>query len=160
MIAKFLGSDRLFCFISVSKFGSFKNPFAMITSLSELSFRFRIFILLVKTKVISMNYCCNTSSWKPWRWVRFDLTFSMKDINSKLYLLTKITRSRSAQFKGIFPWNISQMIAKTIPISAKIVISYTMKQHPNLSLTENQWRSRQHHDQNFPIEGKSLQNKY
>ena len=35
--AKFLGSDGL-CFISICKFGSFKNPFATITSLSELYF--------------------------------------------------------------------------------------------------------------------------
>ena len=34
--AKFLGTDGLFCFTSICKFGSFKNPFAMITSLSEL----------------------------------------------------------------------------------------------------------------------------
>ena len=47
---------------------SFKNPFAMITSLSEPYFRFRRFIFLVKTKkVISMNYGCITSSRKPWR---------------------------------------------------------------------------------------------
>ena len=46
-----LGSDGLFCFISIScKFGSFKNPFALITSLSELHFRFRRNILLVQTK--------------------------------------------------------------------------------------------------------------
>ena len=32
----FLGSHRLFCFINISKFDSFKNPFAMITTLSEL----------------------------------------------------------------------------------------------------------------------------
>ena len=55
-------SDRLFLFISICKFGSFKNPFATITSLSELYFRFR-FILLVQTKkVISMNYGSSTSS--------------------------------------------------------------------------------------------------
>ena len=36
--AKFLGSGR-FCFISISKFGSFKNPFTMIVSLSKLYFR-------------------------------------------------------------------------------------------------------------------------
>ena len=34
--AKFLGNDGLFCFISRCKFGTFKNPFATITSLSEL----------------------------------------------------------------------------------------------------------------------------
>ena len=42
--AKFLGSKRLFCFISICKFGNFKNPFAKITSLSELYLRFRRFI--------------------------------------------------------------------------------------------------------------------
>ena len=42
-----------------------------ITSLSELYFRFRRFILLVQTgKVISMNYDSSTSNLKPWRWVR------------------------------------------------------------------------------------------
>ena len=48
--------------LAYAKLGSFKNPFAMITSLSELCFRFRIFILLVQTKkVISMNYGSSTS---------------------------------------------------------------------------------------------------
>ena len=57
------------CFITISKFGSFKNLFATITSLSELYFRFRRFILLVQTKkVISMNYGSSTRSWKPWTW--------------------------------------------------------------------------------------------
>ena len=41
--ARFLESDGLFCFISVCNFGSFKNPFATIASLSELYFRFRRF---------------------------------------------------------------------------------------------------------------------
>ena len=38
------------CFSSICKFGSFKNPFAMITNVSELYFRFREFILLVQKK--------------------------------------------------------------------------------------------------------------
>ena len=38
------------CFISLCKFGSFKNPFAMITSLSELYLRIRRFFSLVQTK--------------------------------------------------------------------------------------------------------------
>ena len=64
---KFLGIDGLFCFSNKCKFGSFKNPFARITSLSELYFRFRRFILLLQTKkVISMNYGSSISSWKPW----------------------------------------------------------------------------------------------
>ena len=56
---EFLGSG-LFC---LCKFGSFQNPFATTTSLSELYFRFRKFILLLKTrKVISRNYGSSTSS--------------------------------------------------------------------------------------------------
>ena len=50
-------------------------------------------------------------------------------LNSNLNPLTKFTSSsRSTEFKDILPWNISQMIAKTIPISTGIVISYEMKQ--------------------------------
>ena len=43
--AKFLESDGLFCFSSKYKFGSFKNPFAIIIGLSKLYFRFTRFIL-------------------------------------------------------------------------------------------------------------------
>ena len=61
--AKFLESDRLVFFISICKFGSLKNAFAIITGLSKLHFRFRRFILLVQTeKVISMSYGSSTSS--------------------------------------------------------------------------------------------------
>ena len=35
--AKFLGSNGLFCFISICKFDSFKNPFTMITRLLDFS---------------------------------------------------------------------------------------------------------------------------
>ena len=119
------------CFISICKFGSIKNhPFAMITSLSKLHLRSR-FILLVQTKkVISMSYNSSTSSWKPWRWVRLDPIFSMRDIHiiSNLNPLTKFpSSSRSTKLKDILPRSISQMITKTIPISTIIVISYAMK---------------------------------
>ena len=131
--ATFLGSDRLFCSISICKFGSFKNPFAKINSLSEIYFRSRRFIQSVQTKtgkVISMNYCSSTSSWKPWRYVRVNLIIMMRDtsINSNLNPLTKFTSGRSTKLKGIFPsWNISRMTTKTVPISTRIAISYTMK---------------------------------
>ena len=45
-----MGSDGIFCFISLCKLGSFKNPFAINTSLSELHFRFRRFTLWVQMK--------------------------------------------------------------------------------------------------------------
>ena len=119
------------CFIGLWKFGSFKNTFAMINSLSELYFRIRRFFpLLQMKKVISMNNSSSTRSWKPWRWMRLDLMFSMRDIyiNSNLKPLTKLTSSsRSTWFKDIHPWNICQMTTKTIPISTRIVISYVMK---------------------------------
>ena len=81
-------------------------------------------------KVISMKCGSSTSCWKPWRWMRFDVILTMRDlyINSTLNLLTKFTStSRSTEFKDILPWNISQMIMKTFPISTKIVMSYAMK---------------------------------
>ena len=123
--AKFLGSDRLFCFISTCKFGSFKNLFPTITSLSEIYFRFRRFILLVQTKkVISINYGNCTSNWKPWRWVSLGLILTMRNIyiNSKLNSFSKFnSKSRSTEFKEIFPWSVSQKIIKTVPISTRIV---------------------------------------
>ena len=67
---------------------------------------------------------------KLWRFVRVDLIFSMRGlyINSNVNPLTNFTSSsRSTEFKDIFPWNIFQMIAKTIPISTRIIISYAMK---------------------------------
>ena len=120
---QFLGSDGLFCFNSICKFGIFKNPLIMITCLSELYFRFRRFILLVQTKkVISINYGSSTSSWKPWRWLRLDLILTMSNIyiNSNLNPLIKFTSSsRRIEFKDILPWKISEMITKTIPISTR-----------------------------------------
>ena len=85
-----------FVLLAYASSGSFKNPFATITSLSELYVRFRRFILLLKNrKVISMNYGSSTNHWKPWRWVTLDLIFTMRDIfiNSNLNSLTKFTNS-------------------------------------------------------------------
>ena len=82
----------------------------MITSLSEFYFRSKRFILLVQTKkVISMSYGSSISSWKPLRWVRLDLIFSMRDIyiKSNLNPLRKFpSSSRSTKLKDIPPWNI------------------------------------------------------
>ena len=129
--ASLLGTHGVFCFISVCKFGSFNNPFAMIASLSELYFRFRRFVLLVQAKkMISVNYGNTRSSCKPWRWLRLDLIIFRRDIyvNSNLDPLRKLTSSsRSIEFKDIFPWNISQMITKTTLIGMTIAISNAMK---------------------------------
>ena len=59
-----------------------------------------------------------------------DLIFTLWDIY-RYYNLNAFTEftssSKSIKFKGILPWNISQMITKTVPISTRIVISYAMK---------------------------------
>ena len=61
------------------------------------------------------------------------------DIDSKLKPLTKLTSSsRSIEFKDILPWNIFQMIMKTILVSLGIVISYAIKQGISLRLMESQ----------------------
>ena len=45
-------------------------------------------------------------------------------INSNQNPLTKVTGgSRCTEFKDILPWNISQMIKKTLTINTRIVIS-------------------------------------
>ena len=80
-----------------------RTPFQHL--LACLYFRFRRLILLVKTKkVISMSCGSSTSSWKPWRWVRLDLVFTMRDmyINSHLNPLTKFTSSRETPSLKIF----------------------------------------------------------
>ena len=84
----------------------------------------------------------------------------MRDIyiNSNLNPLTKFTSSsRSTEFKDILPWDISQIIRKTIQISIRIVHKPRNEMgYPVSSLLESQWKLRQQHDQNFPMEGKPL----
>ena len=122
------------CFITICKIGIFKNPFVTITILFELFFRFKRFILLVQMKkIISMNYRSSTSSWKQWRWLRLDLIFSISNIhiNSNLTPITRFTSSsRSTNLKNVFPWNISQLITKTIPVRLRIVVNYNEMGHP------------------------------
>ena len=58
------------------------------------------------------------------------MTLTVRDIyiNSNLDLFPKFpSNSRSTKLKAILPWNISQMIMQTIPISTRIVITYAMK---------------------------------
>ena len=77
-----------------------------------------------------MNYVSSKSSWNTRRWMRLNLKLMIRDvyINSKLNPLTKLTSSsRSTKLKNIFSRNISQMITKTVSISANLVISYSMK---------------------------------
>ena len=64
------------------------------------------------------------------------MILSMSDIyiNSNLKPLTKLTRSsRSTEFKDILPWNISQMIIQTIPISHMVQVSWFFQESPELT---------------------------
>ena len=68
------------------------------------------FILLVQMKkVISMNYSSNTSSWKPWRWVRLDLILMMTDIRVYFRLKLSLTSGLCLEwliyFKNLFYQN-------------------------------------------------------
>ena len=94
-----------------------QEPFCNVTSLSERYFRSRRFILLVQSKKVISMIGSSTSNWKPWRWVRFDLILTIRGtyINFNLNPLKKLTSSsRSTKFIDILPWNICQMITKTI----------------------------------------------
>ena len=126
--AKFLESDGLFCFSIICKFGSFSNPFATITSLSELYFRFRRFILW--TIAASQAAENHGDEWGLTWYLRWGIyIYIYTHTNSNLNPLTKFTsNSRSTEFKGILPWNISQIIMKIVPISTRIVINHTIKQ--------------------------------
>ena len=79
----------------------------------------------------------------------------MRDIyiNSNLKPISKFTSSsRSTDYIDILPWNISQMIIKTVPISTRIVISYAMKLGISLWI----WWSRSTTWSRFPNGGKAI----
>ena len=138
--AKLLGSDRRFCFISISKCSSFMSPFATIICLSEPYLRLR-FVLVVQAKVISMTYDSSISSWKPRKLMRLDLISTISDIyiHLKLGPLAEFgINSRNTELKDILSWNISQMITKTVQITTRIAKCCPMKRSiPFLSLKES-----------------------
>ena len=117
---------------STGKFGSFKNPYATITCLPEIYFRFRRLTLLEQTKkVISMNYGSMAAAQAAENHGDEDGLIFMRDIyiNPKLNQLTKFTSSsKNTVFIDILQWNISKVITKTIPISTRIVITNAIKQ--------------------------------
>ena len=123
-------------FISIWKFGNFKNTFATITYLSELYIWFRRFILLVEMKNEKSDF------YELWQHHKQLNTMGMNEtwpdiydegyINSNLNPLTKFfSSSRSTKFKDILPWIIFQMIT----ISHNL---YNETGHSVLSLKESQ----------------------
>ena len=118
--------------ISVCKFGSFKDPFATDTSLSSLSELQiqRIYSVGTNKKSDFYELWQQHKQLGPWRWVRLELIFTMRDtyISSNLNLLTNFTSgSRKTEFNDILQWNIFQIITKTVPVSRRIIISYAIK---------------------------------
>lgn len=93
----------------------------IIISLSEFNFWCRK-VIPNETKGGS------TSNWNPRGWIRLDLIFMTRDIyiNFNLDPITKFSTSKkSTEFKDDLLCYIPQMIMKTIPITTRIVISYT-----------------------------------
>ena len=119
-----------FCSSSIWMIGSFKNPFATITSLSKLYFRFRKFTLSTNKK---------SYFYEPWQQHKQLKTMEMSEVWPDTYNegyihqfqpepTHKLTsNSRRTKLKDILQQNISQMITNTISISTKIIISYVMK---------------------------------
>ena len=85
---------------------------------------------------------------------------SMRDIyiNSNLNPLKKFPSStRSTYFKDILPWNISHNDHEHRPNQHENSDKLCDEAgHPVVNLMENQWKLRQEHDLNFPMEGKPL----
>ena len=105
------------CFNSICMFGSFNNPFTTITSLSELYFRFRRFILFAQMK--------KSDFYELWQQYKLLKTMEMSEVWPNTYNEGYI---HQFQFEPTLLWNISQMTRKTIPISTRIVVSFAMKQ--------------------------------
>ena len=98
-----------FVFVRICKFGSLKNRFATITSLSELYLRIRRFFSVVQTK-----------KWFLWTMAAAQGAENHGDEwGLTWYFLCGI-------YTSIPTWTQSQMITKTIPISTRVVISYAM----------------------------------
>ena len=119
-------------FYSICKFGSFKNSFETITSLSGLYFRFRRFILLVQKKSDIYDLWQQHKQLKT-NGDKWELTWYFqwgiyKSIPTWTHSKNFTSSSKSTEFKDILPWNISQIITMTVPISTRISKRNAMKQ--------------------------------
>ena len=141
MRAWFLGKDRL---CSISKFGSIKNPLISL-------YMQKIYSVVQKKEVITMSHGSSTSCWKAaenhgheWRLAWYLWWGYMHQVQPET--IHKINcQQKKSKFKDIFPWNISQMITKTILIITRIVIRW--KEESTFGLKESQLKLI--HDQNF-----------
>ena len=149
---KFQGTNNgLFCCIGICKFGSFKNPFAMITSLSEIYFRSRRFILLWKmTKWFLWAMAAAQAAENQgdeWGLTWYFLWGTYTSIPTWTHSQTSLAAAEAPSLRSTnLPWNISQMIMKTTPISTRTVISYAMKQGILLWIS---WKVNENWDNNM-----------
>ena len=67
-------------------------------------------------EVISMSYGNSTSSWKPWRWMRFHLIFTMRDIyiNFKLNPFKKLSSSTRSTEKNTLADGLTRRISSNV----------------------------------------------
>ena len=159
MRARFLGGDEVFCFISICRFGSFQNPFAMITSLSEIHFRFRRFILLVQQKkwFIWTMAAAQAAENHGYEW---GLTWYLQWAIYRSIPTSKHSQNSvaaEAPSWKIFSHGTSLKWSQDCPNQHKNILKLCNEMgHLVLSYMESQWKLRQLHDQNFPMEGKPL----
>ena len=129
-------------FYIISTFGRFRNPFARVSSLSQLPFRCRRTILLAKTKsAICVSYGGSKGSCKLWRWTRLNLTFRKRDISINLNF-----NSVSAEEAMTFTL-FSDRSSLTLKRSQKCPSQHknsrkmcTEKEKPLLNIRGSQWK--------------------
>ena len=136
----------LFCFIQ-----AYASLAASRTLSQQLIACLNILSLQTK-KVISMNYGSSTNSWKPWRWMRLDLTLTMRDIyiSSNLNPLTKFTSSNPLME------HLSNDHEDSLNQHDNNHKLCDEMGHPIGNLMKSQGKLRQQHDENFPMEGRPL----
>ena len=115
--AKFLGSDWRFCFSSICKFGSFRKLLQKLPACLNFAFDSEDLFFCELWQQHKLKTTEMSEVWPD--------TYDEGYMHQFLNPFTKSTTSssNSTEFKDILPWNISQMIMKTIPVSTRIVIS-------------------------------------
>ena len=116
-----------------------KNPFATITSLPELYFRFTRIILLVKMKKKGFLWTMAAAQATENHGDELSLTWYLRwgiytSIPTRTHSQNSIAAAEASEFKDILSSNISQMITKIIPIRTRIDVTTettTWSEFPN-----------------------------
>ena len=117
-----------------------KNPFAMITCLSELGLEHRLFILVIQSKMISTSYASNISSIESCRWMKLDLILRMRDVNIN-YNLDPFTKCNSSSRR-----------ARYSPMKCLLD---KQEDHPNMHDINKKLCNEMDQPQSFEFEGRS-----